>query len=320
MDLSICIVSYNCRELLRRCLRSIGEHRGSLDLEVIVVDNASSDGTVAMVAAEFPQVDVMASERNLGFAGGTNLGMAVARGEVLMMLNPDTEVTPGALGHLVRFLHGRRDAGAVGPRLEGPDGRLQHTCHPFPSLWLTLVAQLGLHRLLPGTHAFGAYDMTWWAHDEPRRVGWLSGACIALRREVWERLGGLDEGYFMYSEDVDWCYRLSRAGYERWYLPQARVIHHEAASWASAPRERILTSHRANFRFFGKNYGHMSELCVRCLVAAGALLRGTFWTIAGPVLGHRPGIITDAQTHFRVAELAMDLSGTYRWRRRTGRE
>ncbi len=308
MDLSVCIVSYNCRDLLANCLRSVYAHHGASSLEVIVVDNASSDGTVEMLASEFPDVRLIASEENLGFARATNMAMAEARGDVLVMLNPDTEVRPGALGHLAGFLRQRPEAGAVGPRIEGPDGRLQYTCHVFPSVWLTLVAQLGLHRLLRSTRTFGAYDMSWWDHAQPRRVDWLSGACIATRREVWEQVGPLDEGYFMYSEDVDWCWRLSQAGWERWYLPGATVVHHEAGSWEDAPLERILASHRANFRFFGKNYGRASEVLVRILVALGGLARGSFWTIVGPLLDDRPAVITDAATHFRVVELATSFS------------
>jgi len=320
MDLSVCIVSYNCRDLLARCLRSIQEHSGALSVEVIVVDNASSDGTAAMLAEEFPEVRLIASEENLGFARGTNRAMGEASGDVLMMLNPDTEVQPGALERLVGFLRKRREAGVAGPRIAGPDGRLQHTCHPFPSIWLTVVAQLGLHRLLPRSRTFGEYDMTWWTHDEPRRVAWLSGACLAVRREVWERVGPLDEGYFMYSEDVDWCYRLFLAGYERWYLPGARIVHHEAGSWGSASVERIIASHRANFRFFGKMHGPASEVGARLLVAVGALLRGSFWTIAGPVLGEREHVVTDAQTHFRVVELATDFDEAHAARKRAGDE
>jgi len=312
MDLSICIVSHECRDLLAECLRSIEQHSDGLSLEVIVVDNASGDGTVEMVRERFPEVRLMANEENLGFAGGTNQAMAAASGEVLLMLNPDTRVCEGALGHLVAFLDERPEAGAAGPAVYGPDGRLQHTCHAFPTLWLTLVAQLGLHRLMPGSRTFGAYDMTWWDHGRPRRVEWLSGVCIAVRRSVWEQVGRLDERYFMYCEDVDWCYRLSQVGYERWYLPGARIYHHEAGSWGGASLERAKAAHRATFRYFGKHHGSLYETVARLLVACGALARGSFWTIMGPVLGDRDDVVSDAQTHFRVVELAVDMDEVYR--------
>ena len=143
MDLSVCIVSYNCRDLLRQCLLSIERTAVSLAHEIIVVDNASGDGTVGMLAAEFPHVVCVANEDNPGFAGGTNQAMARARGATLLMLNPDTEVQPGALEALVGFLGERAWVGAVGPRLIGSDGGVQATCHPFPTLARTLVRQLG---------------------------------------------------------------------------------------------------------------------------------------------------------------------------------
>ncbi len=135
---------------------------------------------------------------------------------------------------------------------------------------------------------------------------------MGTRRDVWEAVGPLDEGYFMYSEDVDWCYRLARAGYERWYLPGARIVHHEAGSWAGASEERILAAHRANFRFFGKNYGRAVEVAARLLVTFGALARGSLWTVAGPMVRDSQKVVTDHATHFRVAELAIDLDQTRR--------
>lgn len=309
MDLSVCVVSYNCRDLLAECLRSIEEHSGELSVEVTVTDNASSDGTVEMLREQFPAVQVIANEDNAGFAAGTNQAMAEAGGETLMMLNPDTEVTAGALERLVGFLRERPEAGAVGPAVVGPDGRPQPTGHRFPRLLRTLVTQVGLHRALPCCRAFEG--PTGPAAHLQRRVDWLSGVCIAIRREAWERVGPLDEGFFMYSEDVDWCYRAARAGYERWLLPDARIIHHEGASWGGASRERILAAHRANFRFFGKHYGHAAEVTHRALVTLGALARGTAWTIAGPMVRDREDIVTDFDTHFRVAELAMEMDETY---------
>ena len=312
MDLSVCIVSYNCRDLLRDCLLSIQRTATGLEHEVIVVDNASEDGTVEMLAGEFPQVVCLANEENLGFAGGTNQATECASGEFFVMLNPDTEVQPGALEHLVAFLRGRAWVGAVGARLTGPGGERQPTCHPFPTLALTLYAQLGLHRLFPRSRIFGGYDMTWWDHAAPRRVDWASGACLAVSREAWERVGPLDDGYFIYSEDVDWCYRLTQAGLECWYLPEAEVIHHEAASWGAASRERIRASHRANFRFFGKNYGRASEALARLMVACGAVARGNFWNIAGPLLTKPASIVTAPHTHSEVANQALRFEHLYR--------
>lgn len=310
-DLSVCIVSYNCRDLLAECLRSIVAHHGERTVEVVVVDNASTDGTVEMLGADFPDVRTIASEKNLGFAGGTNLAVEHASADTIMLLNPDTEVRPGALDHLADFIDSRPEVGVCGPAVHRPDGRLQRTCFAFPRLWMTLVAQLGLHRAFPRSRVFGAYEMTWWDHDEPRAVDWISGVCMVTTRTVWDRVGPLDEGYFMYAEDLDWCYRLAQHGYDRWYLPGAEIVHHEAGSWADAPRERILASHRANFRFFGKNYGHLAEVAQRLLVMTGGMIRGSFWNIMGPVLGEQKEIVSSYDIHFRVAEAAIAMEETY---------
>ncbi|MFO8082444.1 MAG: glycosyltransferase family 2 protein [Armatimonadota bacterium] len=309
--MSVCIVSYNCRDLLAACLRSIEKQCGDLLVEVVVVDNASADGTVKMLQDEFPDVIAVASDENLGFAGGTNLAVEHASAETLVLLNPDTEVREGALERLAGFVQEHPEVGAAGPAVCGPDGRLQHTCHAFPGLWLSLIGQLGLHRAFPRSRVFGAYEMTWWDHAEPRRVDWLSGVCIATTRKVWERVGPLDEDYFMYAEDVDWCYRLKQAGYDRWYLPGAEIMHHEAGSWADAPRDRILASHGANFRFFGKHYGHLAEVAQRLLVMTGGMIRGSFWNIMGPVLGEQKKIVSNTETHFSVAKSAIAMEETY---------
>ncbi len=312
MDLSICIVSYNCRDLLAACLDSIEAHRGDMAVEIIVTDNASSDGTVEMLRQRSPAVTVIANEENAGFAAGTNQAMSLATGETLVMLNPDTQIATGALESLVGFLRERPEVAAAGPSVVDPDGSLQTTAHSFPTLLRTVVTQVGLHRILPRYGLLHNGSASCAATTGPRQVDWLSGVCMAIRRAAWERVGPLDEGFFMYSEDVDWCYRASLEGYECWYLPEARIMHHEGASWGDAPRERILAAHRAGFRFFGKNYGHCAEVTQRVLVALGALARGTAWTILGPAVEDRHDLVTSFETHFRVAELAMEMKETHR--------
>lgn len=311
MDLSVCIVSYNCRDLLASCVQSIERHSGELSVEIVVADNASSDGTVQMLSEQFPAVKVIANEENSGFAAGTNQAMAAATGETLMMLNPDTEVTEGALSVLVEFLRERPEVGAAGPSVVGADGRPQATAHRFPRLWRTLAKQAGLHRALPCCRALADSSASGQSHLR-QTVDWLSGVCIAIRRDAWERVGPLDEGFFIYSEDVDWCLRAARAGYERWLLPEARIIHHEAASWGGASQERIVAAHRASFRYVGKNHGHAAEVAHRVLVALGSLARGSLWTIAGPMAGDRDDMVTSFDTHFRVASLAMEMEESYR--------
>ncbi len=305
------MVSYNCRDLLADCLRSIQDNHDGLELEIVVVDNASEDATVEMVNADFPSVRVIAQDENAGFAAGMNRAVEAARGDTLVLLNPDTKVRQGALKHMAQFIREHRDIGGCGPAVYGPQGELQQSCHVFPRLWLTFIAQLGLHRAFRGSRIFGAYDMTWWDHARPRPVDWLSGVCITTRRDVWERVGPLDEGYFMYAEDIDWCYRLEQAGLARYFLPDAQIEHREGASWGEASQERILASHRASFRFFGKNYGAPAEIVERLLVASGAMARGCFWNIMGPVFDDSTELVTSADTHFNVVLEAMAMEDIY---------
>jgi GT2 family glycosyltransferase len=303
MDLSIIIVSYRTRDLLDRCLASLAAvHTG--DVETIVLDNDSQDGTVEMLAERYPQVQVIPESTNLGFAGGVNRGAAQARGEVLVILNPDTEVRAGALDGLAGFLREHPQVGAVGPRLVGPAGEVELSCHAFPSVARVLAGQLGLARLFARTRTFGAYNMTWWDHGQARRVDWVSGACLVVTRAAWQQVGPLDEDYFMYFEDADWCRRLAAVGLECWYLPEAQIMHHEAASWREASRQRILASHRAAFRYFRKHHGRGAETVVRLSTALSALARAGFWLAAKP-LGRRKGIVTDVGTHLAVARLAL---------------
>lgn len=305
--MSICIVSYNCCALLADCLRSIEATVGELSCEVIVTDNASEDGTVEMLAAEFPDVLAIANENNAGFAGGTNQAMARATGDVLLMLNPDTIVHRDALQTIVNFFGEHPDA-AVGPRLVSRDGDLQPSSHPFPTLGRTFAAQLGLHRLArpkPESH-------------EPTQVDWVSGAALAMTREIWERVGPLDEEYFMYSEDVDWRLRAAREGLACWYLPAAEIVHLEGATWADLSTERVLAAHRANWRFFRKHYGHCAEMTLRAMVAGGALGRGILWALAWPFGCRQCSPMNRPGVHFAVLrEALVGRRGNGSERRRT---
>jgi hypothetical protein len=305
MNLSIAIVSYHTRDLLARCLASIQDAPPAGSYEIIVLDNASGDGTVEMLRAQDPDVRVIASDTNLGFAAGVNRALAQAQGETLVILNPDTEVRAGALDALAGFLRDHPEAGAVGPRLVGPAGELELSCHAFPSLGRALSGQLGLARLFPRSRLFGAYNMTWWDHAQARRVDWISGACLVVTRRAWDAVGPLDEGYFMYFEDVDWCRRLVPAGLQCWVLPAAEIMHHEAASWRQTGPPRVLASQRAAFRYFRKHHGRPAEITLRLMTGLGALLRAAFWGIAGPLVRRPRGVISDARLHLAVARLAL---------------
>ena len=254
MDLSVVVVSFNARDYLRRCLASVLEQTKGVSCELIVGDNASWDGSAQMVQAEFPQVTLVRLTANLGFAAGCNRGMERAAGEFILLLNPDTELAEDAFSPMVAYCRQNPSVGILGPKLLNSDGSLQLSCRRFPSHLTSLFnRQSVLTRLFPGNPFSRRYLMTDWAHDRIEPVDWLSGACLVLRRDMVDRIGGMDEGFFMYIEDVDLCYRAHRAGYEVAYFPQVAVTHHIGKSSDTMPNRSILQWHRSMWRYYRKH-------------------------------------------------------------------
>jgi len=272
VDLSIVVVSFNARDYLRRCLASVLEHTKGVSCEVIVVDNASWDGSAQMVQAEFPQVTLVRLTTNLGFAAGCNRGMERAAGEFILLLNPDTDLAEDAFSPMVAYCRQNPSVGILGPKLLNSDGSLQLSCRRFPSHLTSLFnRQSILTRLFPGNPFSRRYLMTDWAHDRIEPVDWLSGACLVLRRDMADRIGGMDEGFFMYIEDVDLCYRAHRAGYEVVYFPQVAVTHHIGKSSDTIPNRSILQWHRSMWRYYRK---HMrANRLLDALTLAGIAVR-----------------------------------------------
>lgn len=265
MDLSIIIVSWNVKELLRQCLISIERDRGDLDVEIIVVDSASEDGSAAMVASEFPGVTLIACDENVGFPRGNNLGMAAANGRRMMLLNPDTELVPGALKTLMDAMDREPAIGALGPQLLNPDGTIQSSRRRFPTLLTGVFESTWLEPLSPG----GLLD-DYYARDLPDDVAsdvdWLTGACIVVPREVVETVGGMDEAYFMYSEELDWCRRIKAAGWRVVCEPAAQVIHHEGKSSEQAVTARHINFQQAKLRYYRKHHGRPAASMLRAVL------------------------------------------------------
>jgi hypothetical protein len=252
---SVLIVSWNVRDYLLRCLASLAAGAGALSYEVIVVDNASQDGTVAAVRAQFPTVQVIANSTNRGFTAANNQALAIARGEFLFLLNPDTEVQPGAIAELQRFLVAHPDVGIVGPRLLYPDGSLQSSRRRFPTLATLFTESTVVQEYLPGLAVFRRYTLADRSPAQPQLVDWVVGAAMLVRRQVYEQIGGLDEGFFMYAEEIDWCRRAQAAGWNVAYDPAAVVIHHEARSSEQVVAARLITFFRSRVRYTRKYYG-----------------------------------------------------------------
>lgn len=275
--LAVCIVNWNTRFHLRSCLDSLREHASDLQPTIIVVDNGSTDGSADLVREEYPEALLVANAQNLGYAAANNQALAVAEADFKLLLNPDVEVHAGAVQYLMRFLQSHPQAAAVAPRLRYPDGRVQLTCRSFPTPDTIFYDALLLSKLFPRSRVFGKYRMSWWAHDDERPVEQPMASALLLRDAASQQIGGLDEDFPVFFNDVDLCYRLKQAGWEIWFTPQAEMTHFHGASTSQVWREMLPQSHRGFVRFYQKHYrGQCSPLLywgARLLLGAGFALR-----------------------------------------------
>lgn len=302
--LSVVIVSYQVRDLLRTCLQSVqisaARTAGTLRVDIIVVDNASADGSAEMVRREFPDVALLAQSENLGFTGGNNLalrtlGFAVddlpsaatpagepaARPDYVLLLNPDTEVVDDALGQMVSCLEHVPNAGACGARLSYGDGGFQHGAFAFPTLaqilidFYPLTGMPGMHRL-HDSRLNGRYPVSLWHGAEPFPVDFVLGAAMMVRGDVIEQVGGLDDRFFMYCEEMDWSMRIQEAGWCVYAVPAAHVLHHEAQSSRQARWDAFVRLWRSRFLFFAKHGDRYSQgylTTVRAVVASALRIK-----------------------------------------------
>jgi len=253
--ISVVIVNWNTRDYLRTCLSSlVGAVREPPLREIIVVDNASGDGSAQVVAQEFPDVLLIRNDRNLGYAAANNQGIRASKGEYIMLLNPDAWVQKGCLESLAEFLDANPCAAAAAPRLLNPDGSLQQSVRSFPAPPPLIFDALGLARLFPRSRVLAAYRMTWWGHSDVREVDQPMASALMLRRSALDEIGLFDERFPLYFNDVDLCLRLKRAGWKVLYLPDAVCVHHVAASTAQVRCAAIAESHRSLLRFYRKHY------------------------------------------------------------------
>lgn len=283
-DLSIVIVSWNVRELLRNCLQSVMAGRGESDVEVIVVDGGSADGSPQMVADEFPWVQLIARPDNVGFPKGNNLGIAKANGRYILLLNPDTEIIADALPVMVAFLQSNPDVGGLGPMLLNPDGSVQSSRRRFPTLATGLLESTWLAGLTPGVlRRYYAQNLP---DEETADVDWVMGACLLVRQEAAAQIGGMDEAYFMYSEELDWCRRIKDAGWRIVYHPAAKVVHHVGKSSEQAVTARHINFNRAKLRYFRKYHGRLAATLIR-IVLLGNFAGQLLWEGLKGLLGHK---------------------------------
>ena len=304
-DLSIVIVTWNSKDVLLDCLASLEREvlarrdPGRIEVETLVVDNGSGDGTVQAVHERFPWAQVIALPSNLGFAAGNNVGLRKATGRHAVLLNSDTLVHRDALEACVRHLDAHPDVGVVGPQLLNPDGSKQNCIHNFPSLLTELVPKGVLESLFPRRFPSKRRE-----HAAPIDVEAVLGACLFVRREVLEEVGLMPEDYFFFLEETDWCFRIRRAGWRVVHVPEARVVHVFGASTKKKmPAETRIEYHRSLYHFFRKNRGRLVAAAVVALRFAKAL-----WYVVAEL----PGTITRRgreRWRVRLVVLAWHLRG-----------
>lgn len=252
LDVSVIIVSWNTKKLLSECLDSITACSDGYSIEIVVVDNHSMDGTLDLLREQYPQVRVVANDHNAGFARANNQGVDLTTGAYVLLLNSDAMLTPGALRSLMELAQSHPEVGMVGARLVFPNNWFQASHSPIPTLRQEFLILSGLGRVFYGSSYPSA------GPDEekgPQKVGYVEGACMLARRKAYLDVGGLDEGYFMYAEDVDICFAMQRKGWEVWYQPAAKIIHVGSASSKTRRPQREADLYRSRVRFFRKYYG-----------------------------------------------------------------
>ncbi len=285
MDIGIVIVNWNTRELLRRCLETVFASEGDFSFKALVVDNASSDDSAAMVKRDFPAAQVIANAENIGYPRANNVGLRhlgfgdqgdaePSAPRYALLLNPDTELPADALHRMIQFMDSRPDVGAAGPKLTLLDGSLDKACRRgFPTPMVSFYHYSGLAKLFPRNRRFGRYNMTFADEDQDLEVDSVVGAYMQVRREAIVKAGLLDESFFMYGEDLDWAYRMKQAGYKIWYYPTVTVRHVKRAA-SSRSKKAQFEFWRAMLIFYRKHYRQSTILPLHLMILAALLLKG----------------------------------------------
>jgi GT2 family glycosyltransferase len=271
MTISVVIVSYNTKTLLIACLRALYSSQGIKEpLQVIVVDNASQDGSVEAVRVGFPQVEVIAEEENLGFSKANNIGLERSNGKYILLLNPDTVVNPDVLRIMEDYISEHSEVGVLGCKLITPDGKLDLACRrKFPSAWDGFCRATGLSDLFPQWRLFGGYNLRYLDENKTYPVDCVNGAFMFCRREAVLEVGLMDEAFFMYAEDIDWCYRFKQAGWQIVYHPAATTLHVKGASSSTSSNLMIRELFRSNEIFYRKHYFNRAGLLGQFAVISG---------------------------------------------------
>ena len=277
MSVSIIIVSWNTREVLRACIESVFENSGGVSVQVIVVDNASSDGSAEMVREKFGDVKLIVNSENRGFAAANNQGILAADGKYILLLNSDTVVLDNAIKKTVDFAEVHSDAGVVGCKILNPDMSLQRSCFMFPSILNMLLSTTYLYKVFAKNKFFGRERMSWWEFDSVRQVDVVMGCFMLLRKDVIDKTGMMDERFFMYAEETDLCYRVKQAGFKTYFVPGAQIIHLGGQSSAKVRGQMIIQLRLSVLKFIKKHYSGLSYYAACVLVGMFFAVRVPYW-------------------------------------------
>ena len=304
VELSIIIVNYNVKDFLENALISIKKAIADIKAEIFVVDNASEDGSVEMVRQKFPDVKLIVNDKNLGFARANNQALKLAKGKYILLINPDTIVQEDTFKVLISFLESHPECGMVGCKILNPDGTLQLACRrSFPTPWVAFTKMAGLSALFPKSKIFARYNLTYLDPDEITEVDAVSGSFMMIRREVYEQVGGLDEDFFMYGEDIDWCYKIKKAGWKIYYVPLTQIIHFKGESTKRSNIDEIRVFYDAMRIFVKKHYKEFALLGL--ILKLGVFIRG-FIAMIGKFMKNYWDMIVDifvVLISFMVGEL-----------------
>jgi GT2 family glycosyltransferase len=279
LNLSIIIVNWNTQDILRDCLRSIYEQGGEIDLEVIVIDNASTDGSVEMVKKDFPQVTLIENSQNRGFAAANNQGIDISKGRYVLLLNSDTVVLDNAIAKTVAFADSHPKAAIVGCRVLNPDQTLQPTCFMFPSILNMLLSSSYLYKLFPRSKFFGREQMTWWDRNDIKEVDVVTGCFMLIRQKAIQQVGTMDEQFFMYGEETDWCYRFKQAGWKILFTPCAEIIHLGGQSAQKRATTMVVQLRKSILQFMKKHHGPLVYRIACLLTVIFLAVRLPIWSV-----------------------------------------
>jgi GT2 family glycosyltransferase len=307
-EVSIVVVNWNTRDMLRDCLHSIYDQTKNLDFEVIVIDNASVDRSKDMVKSEYSTVILIENNRNRGFAAANNQGMAIAKGQYILLLNPDTIVLDRAIQTTIEYADQHPDVGVVGCQVWKNEYDVQMTCFPFPSATTMLIQFLGLRRMFPRSRLFGWIDYGGWERNTEREVDVVSGMYMLIRKDAIRNVGLMDEDYFVYSEESDWCYRFWKAGWRCVFIPNASIIHRDGGNKSTdlVKAKMYIQMQKSILIFHKKHLGKMSWLAAKSLYVIAMVLSSIMYKLLSLL---RAGRVSSEKAALSYAALKYHLLG-----------